>query len=242
MRDRQHGAFLWTVAPLRPFGQGAHPVVVHVKARDVRGGAVLHVEIDKPLAQPQPHALLKVPLAVARGRLDFRIGVVDQDIPSRPAVHKVGDQPPGAVAVGTPRAHPQVPKMPVRHLGHRPPAWRPHGHFSVTCPTAIGRVSLGQHLALHLRASVGKPRSLGHKMHHPTQGVAAVQHAARAHDHVGALDGKRVHGAGVLNVPCTVDGVVHPDAVHDQQDPVRLETSQHGADAALLAHLKVDLT
>ena len=78
-------------------------------------------------------------------------------------------------------------------------------------------------------------------MHHPTQGIAAVQHAARAHDDVGALDGKRVHGAGVLNVSCPVDGIVHPDAVHDQKDSVGLEAAQHWADAALLAHLEVDL-
>ena len=79
-------------------------------------------------------------------------------------------------------------------------------------------------------------------MNHTTEGITAIHHAARTHDHLRLCDGKRIQSSCILKVARSIDGVVHAHAVNHQQHAIGLKAAQDRADPALLAHLQMNLS
>ena len=74
-------------------------------------------------------------------------------------------------------------------------------------------------------------------MDHPAQRVAAELNRPCSVPDLNAGHGEGIHRQRILQVATAVDGVVEPDAIHHQQDPVGLEPPQYRRTAALLALL-----
>ena len=236
------GTPLRTISPFRPLGGASCHVVVDVKTRHIPCGAVLQVQIDESTLPMGTHPVLKVPLIVGRGHLQRGVCIRHQRVFASLAYHRERDQAPSAVSMGTPTSHLQVTKCTAGDLRDGPPTRGLHGDFGVSRPSSIDGAPLRCELAMSLQGVGAKSRRSGHEVHHTTQGIAAVQHTAWTHQHVGADDRKWVDASCILDVARPVNGVVHADPIDHEKDPVGLKTSENRADAALLAHLKMDLT
>ena len=239
---RHKRALLWSIEPFGPFGLSIHLVVVGVKPGHVGGGAVLHIQVHMAGRQAHTHSLLKVPLIVCRRHLNFWVWVGNQCVATLHALDHERHQAPHAVAVRSVGPHTQIPKRPSRNACQRGPAGLLHLNVGVSCPPPIDSRQLPNNLTIHLKSSLTEGRTTGQKMNHPSEGVTAIHHTARAHDHLRLCDGKRIQSSRILEVARTVDGVVHAYAINNQQHPIGFKATQNGADPALLAHLQMNLS
>ena len=87
-----------------------------------------------------------------------------------------------------------------RHAGQRPPFGRLDTHMAVASPPPVDGGALAQDLSFYLETTWTESRLARHKMHHPAQGVASVQHTAWPHNHLGLGHGKRIHRTRILKV------------------------------------------
>src|SRR5690606_34660992 len=67
------------------------------------------------------------------------------------------------------------------------------------------------------------------KVHYTAQGVAAVDHGAGAHNHLGSTQYVRVDIDDILQVSTAKNGVIHPHAIHYDQYGVGAKATNHGA-------------
>ena len=189
-----------SITPLCPLPHTPRHIVKDVKTRHVGRCAVLHIHSDVATRHLGPKPLLDIPLVVPCGRLNVGIRVGEQRIPTFDALHQPRNASPRAVAMRAPRAHPQLPKRATRHAGQRPPFGRLDTHMAVTSPAPVDGGTLAQNLSVHLETAWTESGLARHEMHHPAQGVAAVQHTAGPHDHLGLGHGKRIHRTRILEV------------------------------------------
>ena len=126
------------------------------------------------------------------------------------------NQAPRAVAVCSVGPHAQIPKRPTRHACQRRPTGLFHFDVGVSRPPPIDRRHFVQQLDRPLLNPLTKRWAAGQKMNHTTEGITAIHHAARTHDHLRLCDGKRIQSSCILEVARTIDGVVHAHVNHQQ--------------------------